>query len=137
MILQLLAKAAESNHGRQLTPQQVKEVVTILQAMQYEIAASHGRLEAQTRLLSILLNQLGGEIDISADLYVEAENYVVNVTWSDEGDTINAKLYGELEMSEMQEDSEATSSGAGSQLSLQLDEGGQQLDGSEDPDEEE
>ena len=91
-VFERLAKSAENRHGLELSARQVQELVATIQAMQLQIANDQGRLEAQTRILAVSLNQIGGALDIAPDLFAEAENYVVDVEWSEEGDNIRASL---------------------------------------------
>lgn len=91
-VIERLAKSAQNNHGLEIHPTQVKELVAIIQAMQMQIANDQGRLEAQTRILAVALNQVGGALDIIPDLFAEAERYAVDVEWSEEGDNIRASL---------------------------------------------
>jgi len=120
-VIQRLAKSAESNHGLQLQPLQVKEVVTILQGMQVQIASDQGRGDALTRILAVTLNQLGGAIDIEPELFADAEHYAVNVEWDEEaeGAIIHATLTrSNLDVPEVQPQGEATSVGEGDLLSM-------------------
>ncbi len=118
-IIEKLAKSAEVNHGLQLQPTNVKEIVTILQGMQMQIASDQGRSDALTRILAVTLNQLGGAIDIEPELFADAEHYAVNVDWDEEeeGAIIHATLTrSNLDMSEVQPEGEAAIGGDVSEL---------------------
>lgn len=107
-ILEKLAKSAENNHGLQLSPVHVKEIVTIMQGMQFQIANDQGRLEAQTRILTVCLNQVGGALDIPSTLFSEAERYIIDIEWDDEGDNIRASIrVADVDVPEVQEDNTA------------------------------
>ncbi len=111
-VISLLAKSAEKGRGREFHASQIKEIVTIMQGMQFQIASDQGRSDALTRVLAVALNQLGGAIDIEPDLFVEAENYIVNVQWDeeDEGAIIHATLQRtNVDVPSVQEDTEAAS----------------------------
>jgi len=96
-VIEALAKAAEQNHGRELQPRQVRELVTIMQAMQQEIAVQQARADGTTRIAAVALNQIGGRLRIVPDMYIEAEQYAVRVEWNDdeEGDIIDVTLIKE------------------------------------------
>ncbi len=105
-IIEKLAKSAEVNHGLQLQPTHVKEIVTILQGMQMQIASDQGRGDALTRILAVCLNQIGGAIDIEPELFADAEHYAIDVQWDEEaeGAIIHATLTrSNLDMSEVPE----------------------------------
>lgn len=109
-VFQKLAKSAESNHGLELQPIQVKELVTTLQAMQFQIANDQARAEALTRVLACALDQHGGALNIAATMFAEAENYVVTVDWSEDGEEIHARVeLAEVAVPELQEDGEPAS----------------------------
>lgn len=139
-IIERLAKSAESNHGLQLQPVHVKEIITIMQGMQMQIASDQGRSDALTRILAVALNQVGGALDIEAELFAEAEAYSINVEWDEEdkGAVIHATLTrGEMAVPEMQDD-EQTTGGGGSNLMPVSDTEDRREDGptESDPDEE-
>jgi len=113
-VIERLAKSAGVNHGLTLEPTHVKEVVTILQGMQMQIASDQGRGDALTRILAVTLNQLGGAIDIEPELFADAEHYAVNVDWDDEeeGAIIHATLTrSNLDVPEVQPQGETTGDG--------------------------
>ena len=91
-VLEGLAKSAENNHGRTLEARQVRELVTIMQAMQMEIGAQQMRADGATRVAAIALNQLGGRLQVVPEMYMEAEHYAVEVSWNEEGDVIDVTL---------------------------------------------
>lgn len=134
-ILQKLAKSAEVGHGLELAPVHVKELVTVMQGMQYQIANDQGRLEAQTRILAVALNHVGGKLDIESQLFAEAENYVVNVEWEEEGDVIHASLgLADVAVPEVQDQDEAAPVSAGSAVPVQSGDSGGDEDGEADTD---
>jgi hypothetical protein len=137
-VFQKLAKSAENRHGLELQATQVQELVATMQAMQYQIANDQGRLEAQTRILAVALNQIGGSLDIAAELFSEAENYVIDVEWNDEGDTIRASLrLADVVVPEVQEEDSAATDSTGDAVPLHTDEDGDEVDGEADEDGEE
>ena len=112
-VFERLAKSAESRHGLELQARQVQELVATMQAMQMQIANDQGRLEAQTRILAVALNQVGGALDIDPSLFAQAEAYIVDVEWSDEGDNIRASLrMADVGVPEVSQDG-AAASGSG------------------------
>ena len=139
-VIERLAQSAKVNHGLQLEPRNVKEIVTILQGMQMQIAADQGRSDALTRILAVCLNQIGGTIDIEPELFADAEHYAVNVKWDedDEGAIIHATLTrSEVDVPEVPKDSEATSGGGSNLMPVSKSEDRREAhDESDDPDEE-
>lgn len=134
-VIELLAKSAESNHGREFEPTQIKEIVTILQGMQYQIANDQGRLDALTRILAVSLNQLGGALDIAAETFADAEHYIVDANWDheEEGSIVHVSIRpSKVEVPELSEDSGAAEESLDSQLSMFESEGGRALDNDED-----
>ena len=92
-IFQLLAASAENGNGRTLQPTQVKEIVTVLQAMQYEIAEGMARTEVLTRLCVVLVDDTGGNLVMDSSDYIEAETRGLKADWSEEGDLIDLSTY--------------------------------------------
>jgi hypothetical protein len=92
-VFQLLAESAENNNGRTLQPSQVREVVAVLQAMQYEIADLQVRGEALTRFTVVLTDHLGGDIVLDGEQYTAAETKGIQADWSEEGDEIALSTY--------------------------------------------
>ena len=136
-VLEMLAASAQNNHGRTLQPTHVKEIVTILQGMQYQIASDNGRLDALTRILAVTLNQLGGALDIDPSLFAQAENYVVDVEWEteEEGSVIHVQIRDAgVDLPEMQEEDEAAEGDLADVLPLLPDEDELGTDGVEDSD---
>jgi len=124
-VLEKLAKSAENNHGLELQAVHVKEIVTIMQGMQFQIANDQGRLEAQTRILTVALNQIGGALDIPTELFAEAESYIIDVEWNDEGSNIRASIrLANVEVPEVQEDSAASAGSGSSAVSVPADSAG-------------
>ena len=137
-VFQKLAKSAESRHGLELQATQVQELVATIQAMQMQIANDQGRLEAQTRILAVALNHIGGAIDIASELFSQAENYVIDVEWDEEGDTIRASLrLAGVDVPEMPEEEPTASVSGGDAVPLHTDEDGGETDGEADEDGEE
>ncbi len=122
-IFQLLAKSAENNNGRTLQPQQVREVVTVLQAMQYEIAEGGVRTEALTRFCVVLIDDVGGNLVMDGSDYVEAETRGLAADWSEEGDTIALSTY-EVDMPSVPVDDSPTYDIGESDLASVPEEGG-------------
>lgn len=137
-IFERLAKSAENNHGLEIHPTQVRELVATIQAMQMQIANDQGRLEAQTRILAVCLNQIGGALDIPAELFGEAENYIIDVEWNEEGDNIRASLrVANVDVPEVQDDAAAASGSDGSAVPVSDGDSGGAEDGQADEDGEE
>jgi len=138
-VIEKLAKSAEVNHGLQLQPIHVKEIVTILQGMQMQIASDQGRSDALTRILAVTLNQLGGAIDIEPELFADAEHYAVNVDWDDEaeGAVIHATLTrSNLDVPEVQDNGGTASDSEADVVPVPDATGGREEDRREpDPDE--
>ncbi len=114
-IFQLLAASAENGNGRTLQPTQVKEIVTVLQAMQYEIAEGMARTEVLTRINVVLIDDLGGHTIMDGSDYIEAETRGLKADWSEEGDLIDLSTY-EVDMPSVPVDDIPTSEGDGSDL---------------------
>jgi len=91
-IIELLVKAANNNHGRTLQPEQVRETVTYISALNNELQAVNGRLDALTKLMLVALSRLGGKITVQAHEFDEAAGDGFSVHWDEEGDTIEVKL---------------------------------------------
>ncbi len=127
-VLERLAKSAKNNHGLELFPTQVKEIVTIMQGMQYQIASDQGRTDALTRILAITLNQLGGSLDVHPDLFAEAEDYAIEVNWDDDEDVtegiIHVSLIRNMGLPEVQEDGDTTSRADSSAVPVSDDQAG-------------
>ena len=129
-VFQRLAKSAENRHGLELQPTQVQELVATIQAMQLQIANDQARLEAQTRILAVALNHSGGALDIAAELFGEAENYVVDVVWNEEGDQIRASIrLADVDVPGVQEEGTATTEGDSSSVPVSEGDSGEQQDG--------
>ena len=92
-VLELLAKSAEANHGRKLEAPQVKELLTIFQALQQQALNSQARLEGLTRIAVVLNSMAGGESTITEAAFDEAEDYGLQVEWDDEGGGIEITTY--------------------------------------------
>lgn len=133
-VIEMLGQSFKNNHGRELSATQVKEIVTILQAMQMQIAQDQVQIDAQTRILAASLDQHGGALDISSTMYAEAEQYVVEVEWDNEKDVINARIKVAVPTVPA-EDNAAEGSGV-SAVPVPDDEDGGDLAGEEDGDEE-
>lgn len=133
MILERLAKSAENNHGLTLSPVHVREIVTIMQAMQSEVHSQQMRADGVTRIASCALNQIGGKLDIVPSMYEEAEKYIVYAQWEDdesEEGIIHVELQQEQEagavaVPEVQPDSEAAGDSDGSAVPVLDDQGHQ------------
>lgn len=133
-VFQKLAKSAENRHGLELQATQVQELVATLQAMQLQIANDNARMDAQTRILAVALNHAGGAIDIAAELFAEAENYVVDVSWNEEGDEIRASIrMADVEVSEVPAEGDAAAESDSSTVPVSEDDSGGQQDGEGNP----
>ena len=135
-VFEKLAKSAENNHGLELQALQVKELVTAMQAMQMQIANDQGRLEAATRILTQTVLRLGGELTVPQSDFIEAQEFVVEVEWNEEGDINVATRLADVAVPEVSGEDEAAGGSAGSPVSVLADGGGQPEDGEENPDEE-
>lgn len=107
-VIELLAKAAQQNHGRQLDPPAVKEVLMTLQTQQQQYLASQGRLDAVTRVAGVMLERLGGTITMQPEeLEAFADGPGFNVEWNEETDVVHVDIAVEdVEMPEVSEDDE-------------------------------
>ena len=72
-VFERLGKSAQNHHGMTLTPDQVREVVFTVQAMQVQIGEQALRADGVTRIAACALSELGGELNIVPDMYAEAE----------------------------------------------------------------
>ena len=135
-VFEKLAKSAENNHGLELQALQVKELVTAMQAMQMQIANDQGRLEAATRILTQTVLRLGGELTVPQSDFIEAQEFVVEVEWNEEGDINVATRLADVAVSEVQDEDAAASGSDGSGMPLLSDDGERAEDGVEDSDEE-
>lgn len=114
--IERLAKSVESGTGAMFDDKQVKELATILQAMQMQIASDQGKNEALIRILAVALNQVGGQLDIPVFMYAQAEKHIVDVEWSEEGDVIHASIrVADVDVPEVSEGA-ATASGSDSDV---------------------
>lgn len=135
--IERLAKSVENGTGAMFDEQAVKELATILQAMQMQIASDQGRNEALVRILAVALNQVGGALDIPVFMYAQAEKHVVDVEWSEEGDVIHASIrVADVGVSEVPETADTATGSDGDVVRLHSDEAaGREDDGGEpDPD---
>lgn len=105
-VLELLAKSAEANHGRKLEAPQVKELLTIFQALQQQALNSQARLEGLTRI-AVVQNQMLGDGRISESAFDEAEAYGLKIEWDDEGGGIEVTTY-QVDMPELSVVDDAT-----------------------------
>lgn len=92
-VLELLAKSAEVNHGRKLEAPQVKELLSVFQALQQQALNVQARLEGLTRIAVVQNQTLGGSLGVTETAFDEAEGYGLNVVWDDEGGTIEVTTY--------------------------------------------
>ena len=137
-VFEKLAKSAENRHGLELQPTQVQELVATLQAMQLQIANDQGRTEALSRILVVSLNQVGGALNIPSELFAEAERYVIDVTWDDNGEEIHASIrLADVGVPEVPEDGAAAPISDGSAVPVHSGDSGQSTDGAQDTDAEE
>jgi len=123
-VTERLLKAAEVNHGLQLEATGVQELLGLMQAIS-------GRTDAITRILAVALDQIGGSLDIEADLFSQAENYGIDVNWDtpEEGAVIHVTLTrNEVAVSSVPEDDEAASGGGSGLMPVQESEGGRESD---------
>ncbi len=123
-ITERLLNSAKNNHGLQIEAPNVKEIVGIMQNI-------GGRLDALTRILAITLDARGGKIDITNELFEQAENYRVDVAWDtpEEGAVIHVTLTrNEVAVPDVQEDDETASGGGSNLLPVQESEGGRESD---------
>ena len=136
-VIEMLAKSAQNNHGRSFAPTQIREIVTIMQGMQYQIANDNARLDALTRILAVSLNQQGGALDIDAEVFADAENYAVDAEWDheEEGSTIHVSIRPNVDMPPMPEEDEAAEGDLADVLPVFSDEDESGTDGVEDSDE--
>lgn len=141
-VLERLGKSAENNHGLTLEPTQVREVVTVIQAMQMEIASQTVRADGVTRVAAVVLNELGGQVNIVPEMYADAEQYAVRAEWvydedDPESEVINVKLVKteaaafDVEVPEVQEASGAAASGDDDVVPLHSDSAGGRVDNRE------
>ncbi len=139
-VIERLAKAAKVNHGLQLEPRNVKEIITIIQGMQFQIASDTGRMDALTRILAVSLNQVGGSLDIESELFSEAEHYAIDVQWDteEEGAIIHVRLTKstDVEVPEVPEDRKAADGGGSNLMPVSVGDGGREVPSvQDDPDE--
>ncbi len=116
-VFTLLLKSAKQGNGRSLQPSQVQEVIETIQAIQYEMADMMLRQEQLTRFSVVLIEQLGGELTIESDLYVEAELKGLTADWNEEGTEIALATY-EVDMPDVPVGDDADHDGEESGLSL-------------------
>jgi hypothetical protein len=91
--IELLGESIDKGHGRAFEADQLREIGETLQAMQYELMNQTGRTEALTRLATVAVDLLGGNIDMTAAVYEEAQGLGLDVSWDDKKDVIHAKTY--------------------------------------------
>jgi hypothetical protein len=134
-VMEALAQSAKNRHGRTLSERQVQELVTIIQAMQMQIANDQGRLEAQTRILTVALEELGGDLLMPAEDFANAQQYIIDVEWDEEGDTIHASIrLADVGVPEVQDDGAAASGDTVDTVPLHAGDGGDGEDGEADAD---
>ena len=105
-IMELLVKAAKSNHGRQLEATQVQAVVEGFMAMDNQLQATEQRLDALTRITTVAMHRIGGRLSITPTEFDESEDDFFTVVWDEEKDVINVEL-GELDVPEVPVEDEA------------------------------
>lgn len=91
-IIEQLVKSANDHHGRTLQPDQVREVVSYLAAMDNQIQVLNGRLDALTRIALLTVSRLGGKVVLQSFEFDEADGDGFSVHWDEEGDTIEVVL---------------------------------------------
>jgi hypothetical protein len=111
--IQSLAKSAENNHGISLQPIQVKEVMDTLVSYQNAYQAVSGRLESLTYISTVLIERLGGKVNLqSHELDDASAGPGFDVSWDEETDVITIRL-SEVAVPEVQlDDGTAEVSGA-------------------------
>ena len=114
-VIELLAKAAQQNHGRQLDAPAVKEVLMTLQIQQKQLLGSQGRLDALTRVAGVLLERLGGTANITPDeLDAFADGPGFTIEWDEETDVIHVNIaMDEVDVPEVPVDADAAASSEG------------------------
>lgn len=99
-VMELLVKAANSNHGRTLDPSGVKAVVEGFQALDHQLRLTEARLDAVIRTTSVLLEKLGGHVIVQPEEFDEADERPFVLDWKEEENVIHVRY--EVPVSEMQ-----------------------------------
>ncbi len=121
--IELLGESIKSGHGRAFEADQLREIGETLQAMQYELMNQTGRTEALTRLATVAVDLLGGNVTMTASAYEDAKKLGLDVSWDDDKDIIYVKTY-EVEVPAVRDEDETDVGEGDSDLPPVPDDGG-------------
>ena len=89
-VMEMLVESAGKNHGRQLTPDQVQQLVAGFEQYDRAVRTAEGRLDAVTRIAGVLLQREGGTAKITPaqfDEFEDSPGFLVD--WDEETDIIH------------------------------------------------